>query len=85
MIVHLAKAVLLEEEGAEEVASAPILPPEGRHRVGSSGLRRRGGSRPLEGGAHRAQWVPDEIVLRPHHLPLFFSRAGVWDSGATAG
>jgi hypothetical protein len=70
MILHLAKTVLLEEEGAEEVAGTPVSAMERRHRVSSSRLHRSGGGRPLEGGAHRAQWVPDEIVLQPHHLSL---------------
>jgi hypothetical protein len=80
LILHLAKTVLLEEEGAEEVTGAPVFATERRHRVSSSRLRCSGGGRPLEGGAHRAQWVPDEIVLQPHHLPFSLSSSslGLW-------
>jgi hypothetical protein len=73
LILHLAKTVLLEEEGAEEVAGTPVFATERRHRVGSSRLHRSGGGRPLEGGAHRAQWVPDEIVLPTISLSLSLS------------
>jgi hypothetical protein len=68
----------------EEVAGTLVFATERRHRVGSSRLHRSGGDSPLEGGAHRAQWVPDEIVLQPHHLPFSLYSSGSGQGRATA-
>jgi len=91
LIFHLVESVFLEQKGAEELAGTPVLAPERRHWIASSGLRGGGGGdrRSLEGGAHRAQWIPDKVVLRAHHLlPLSSSLAlgfWTWKWGAIAG
>lgn len=70
----LRKAALVEEELAEEIDGAPVLP---------VGIKSRGCHRILERRPDAAQRIRQQIVRKTHHLLSSLSLLCAWERGTS--